>query len=42
MGLQMALYLSAIILGVTRKYVSPKQRKVSGGTTYLKNHRKSE
>ncbi|MFR8237783.1 MAG: hypothetical protein ACLU97_05990 [Dorea sp.] len=41
-GLQMALYLSAIILGVTRKYVSPKQRKVSGGTTYLKNHRKSE
>lgn len=28
-GIQMALYLSAIILGVTRKYVSPKQRKVS-------------
>ena len=26
LGIQMALYLSAIILGITRKYVSSKQK----------------
>lgn len=33
-GIQMALYLSAIVLGITREYVSPKPKDLSTNTSF--------